>query len=144
MPEKTFFMVKPDGVARGLAPEIFKRLQNTGLIIEESLDESLTIEEAAELYSPHLGKSFYDGLIRFITCGPVIVCVVSGDNAISRVRELMGATDPLKAAPGTIRGDLKEKNVISEYGTIKNLVHGSDSIESAKREIAIFFKDARA
>ena len=134
-------MVKPDGVSRGLAPEIFKRLQTAGLVIEESRDESLTIEEAAELYKPHLGKSFYDGLIKFITRGPVIVNVVSGESAISRLRDLMGVTDPLKAVPGTIRGDLKEKDVISEYGTIKNLVHGSDSPESAQREIAIFFSN---
>ncbi len=109
-------------------------------MVEVKQNTTLTTAQAAELYQPHLGKSFYAGLVKFITSGPVIATIVSGENAISRVRELMGATDPLKAAAGSLRGDLREANVINEYGVIKNLVHGSDSPESAAREIAIFFK----
>ncbi|MBU1026529.1 MAG: nucleoside-diphosphate kinase, partial [Candidatus Margulisbacteria bacterium] len=90
--------------------------------------------------SPHLGKKFYDGLIDFITSGPVVCSVVEGRDAIAKVRDIMGATDPREVAAGTVRGDLKEENVTTPLGTIKNLVHGSDSLESARREIAIFFK----
>lgn len=140
MPEKTLFLIKPDGVARGLDQKIFDRIEKAGLKIESRRQLTPTDELAADLYQPHLGKSFYAGLIKFITSGPVIASIVSGEHAISRVRELMGATDPLKAAVGTIRGDLREENVISEYGVIKNLVHGSDSPESAQRELKIFFK----
>ncbi|OGB89665.1 nucleoside-diphosphate kinase [candidate division WOR-1 bacterium RIFCSPHIGHO2_01_FULL_53_15] len=133
-------MIKPDGVARGLENEIFKRVENAGLNVEVRQKMSLTAEQAAELYKPHLDKPFYPGLIKFITSGAVVACVVSGESAIGRLRALMGATDPMKAEAGTIRGDLREEIVLSEYGTIKNLVHGSDSPESAEREIAIFFK----
>ena len=101
----------------------------------------MTPDQAADLYSPHLGKNFYPGLIKFITSGIAVCCVVSGENAIARLRRLMGATNPEAAAPGTIRGDLREENVRTEYGTIKNLVHGSDSRASAKRESGIFFKE---
>ena len=100
----------------------------------------MTRNQAVTLYSPHLGKSFYNGLVNFITSAQVACSVVEGKNAIARVRELMGATDPLKAEAGTIRGDLKEANIINAEGIIKNLVHGSDSPESAEREIPIFFK----
>jgi nucleoside-diphosphate kinase len=138
--EKTFFMIKPDGVARGLETDILSRLDAAGLKVEVSKSVRLSPEEAAELYRPHLGKNFYPGLIKFITSGPVVACIVSGDNAISRLREIMGDTDPLAAEKGTIRGGLREENVINEDGIIKNLVHGSDSPASAAREIAIFFK----
>lgn len=141
MLEKSFFMIKPDGVARGLERTIFSLVGMAGLKIEMSKQITVTPEKAAELYKPHLGKKFYPGLIKFITSGPVVACVVSGENAIARLRELMGDTDPLAAAKGTIRGDLKEANVINEDGIIKNLVHGSDSAESAAREIAIFFNE---
>lgn len=140
MQEKTFFMVKPDGVARGLENEIFARVKKAGLKIEAQKRLALTAEQAAELYQPHLRKKFYPGLIKFITSGPVAAGIVSGENAIARLRQLMGDTDPLAAAKGSIRGDLKEQDVINEEGIIKNLVHGSDSPESAGREIAIFFK----
>ncbi|MFH1387380.1 MAG: nucleoside-diphosphate kinase [bacterium] len=139
MLEKTLLLIKPDGVARGLENEIIKRVGAVGLKVDGRRDVSLSLEEAAELYKPHVGKSFYDGLIKFITSGAVTVCLVSGEDAIARIRTLMGATDPLKAEPGSIRGDLKEKNVINEDGIIKNIVHGSDSPESAERELAIFF-----
>ena len=140
MQEKTFFMVKPDGVARGLENEIFARIKQAGMKIETQKRLVLTAEQAAELYRPHLGKKFYPGLIKFITSGPVVAGIISGENAIARLRQLMGDTDPLAAARGSIRGDLKEQDVINEEGIIKNLVHGSDSLESARRETAIFFK----
>lgn len=140
MPEKTFFMVKPDGVSRGLEKEIFKRIEKAGLTVSQRKNSKITEDQAADLYSPHYGKDFYPGLIKFITSGPVICTVVEGENAIARVREIMGATDPREADPGTIRGDLKEESVLTPDGIIKNLVHGSDSPQSAEREIAIFFK----
>lgn len=140
MPENTLLMIKPDGTSRGLQTEIIYRVGKTGLKIAHQREVMLSPAMAADLYSPHNGKKFYPGLIKFITSGPVVCAMVEGDNAIARLRELMGATDPRLARPGTIRGDLKEENVINENGIIKNLVHGSDSPESAKREIAIFFK----
>ncbi len=133
-------MIKPDGVARGLDQEIIKRVETAGLKIVEKKKLEITKELAEDIYSPHKGKPFYNGLLKFITSGPVIATVVQGDNAIQRLRDLMGATDPEEAAPGTIRGDLKEENIRTAEGTIKNLVHGSDSLESAKRESKIFFK----
>jgi nucleoside-diphosphate kinase len=115
-------------------------VSDAGLKVEAQKQLTLTADQAAELYQPHLGKKFYPGLIRFITSGPVLACIVSGESAISRLRALMGDTDPLAAERGTIRGDLKEAAVINEDGIIKNLVHGSDSPAAAAREAAIFFK----
>lgn len=140
MREKIFFMVKPDGVARGLTKEIFSRITQAGLIIVQQKELRLNRAMAAELYTPHLGKPFYQGLINFVTSGEVILSEVTGENVLVRTRELMGATDPREAKPGTIRGDLKAENIFTADGTIKNLVHGSDSPESAERELAIFFK----
>ena len=140
MLEKTFFMIKPDGVARGLTEDIYKRVTEAGLKVEVKKQLTPTLEQATELYQPHLGKKFYPGLVKFITSGPVVACIVSGESAISRLRELMGDTDPLAAERGTIRGDLKEMAVINEDGIIKNLVHGSDSPAAAVRETAVFFK----
>ena len=139
MPEKTLCMIKPDGLARGLEREIIARIERTGLIVETSRTITMTPAEAADLYQPHVGKKFYPGLVKFITSGPVTVCRVSGDGAVAKLRRLMGDTDPLAAERGTIRGDLREKAVINENGIIKNLVHGSDSPDSARRELAIFF-----
>ena len=141
MLEKSLLLVKPDGVARGLTEEILKRVEEGGLKIEKRKDLVLTQAQAAQLYQPHFGKSFYSGLLKFITSGPVVACIISGENAIVRLRQLMGATDPRQAQAGTIRGDLKEEKVVTEEGIIKNLVHGSDSLESAQRELAIFFHD---
>lgn len=139
MHENTLLLIKPDGVARGLSNRIFERIVKADLKIEAKKELTLSGEQAAELYRPHLGKKFYPGLIKFITSGPIIASIVSGEDAIARLRKLMGDTDPLAAARGTIRGDLREENIISEDGAIKNLVHGSDSKESAEREIPIFF-----
>ena len=139
MPEKTLLLIKPDGVVRGLTAEILSRVEKIGLKVEAQKKISVRTEQAADLYKPHLGKKFYPGLLKFITSGPILACRVSGENAIPRLRELMGDTDPLAAAKGTIRGDLREADVINEDGIIKNLVHGSDSKENAKRELKIFF-----
>jgi len=139
MLEKSFCMIKPDGIARGLEKEIIGRIERSGLKITQKKIIRMDAEQSAALYQPHFGEKFYDGLIRFIISGPVAACVVEGEGAIAGLRRLMGATDPLKAESGTIRGDLKELNSINEYGIIKNLIHGSDSIESAEREIKIFF-----
>ena len=140
MREKTYFMIKPDGVARGLTDKIIKMVEAAGLKVEARKEINVTPAQAADLYQPHLGKKFYPGLIKFITSGPVLACLVSGESAISRLRELMGDTDPLAAERGTIRGELKEMAVINEDGIIKNLVHGSDSPAAVARESAIFFK----
>ena len=139
MLENTFFMVKPDGVSRGLEEIIFARVEEAGLKLIQKKKILMAGDQAKDLYSPHLGKDFYAGLIKFITSGEVICGVVRGEDAVARVRELMGATDPRQADVGTIRGDLKEDTVVNSDGIIKNVVHGSDSPESAKREIAIFF-----
>ncbi|MDI6732139.1 MAG: nucleoside-diphosphate kinase [Candidatus Margulisbacteria bacterium] len=141
MLEKTFFMIKPDGVARGLENEVFSRVEKAELKILLKRLIFLTEELAKALYLPHFGKPFYAGLIKFITSGPVIVSLLEGEDAINKVRLLMGATDPRSAGKGTIRGDLKEENILSPEGIMKNIVHGSDGAESARRELAIFFKE---
>lgn len=125
-------MIKPDAVARGLIGRIVRRFEDVGLIVERMELGMVTPEQAAANYAEHEGKPFYDGLLEYITSGPVVKMVLSGPDAVSVVRKLMGVTDPKEAAPGTIRGD---------YGLAldANIVHGSDSPESAEREIAIFF-----
>ncbi len=137
-------MIKPDGVSRRLEDDIFERIEKAGLKVLRKRELRVSAAEAADLYSPHLGKHFYSGLIKFITSGPVVASLIEGDNAIARVREAMGETDPRAAAAGTIRGDFKEENVLNVDGILKNLVHGSDSAGSAKREMAIFFKEEQA
>jgi len=130
--QQTYTMIKPDAVARGLVGKIVTRFEEVGLTIERMELGMVTPEQAAANYIEHQGKPFYDGLVSYITSGPVVKLVVSGDNAVSVCRKLMGATNPAEAAPGTIRGD---------FGLIMdaNVIHGSDSPESAEREIAIFF-----
>jgi len=125
-------MIKPDAVARGLVGRIVQRLEDAGLKLERLELGSVTPQQAAANYAEHEGKPFYDGLVAYITSGPVVKMVVSGPNAVAVCRKLMGVTNPADAAPGTIRGD---------YGLIMdaNVIHGSDSPESAEREIAIFF-----
>ena len=132
MEQKTYTMIKPDAVARGLVGRIVSRFEEAGLKIERMELGLVTAEQAAANYVEHQGKPFYDGLVAYITSGPVVKMVVSGPNAVSVCRKLMGATNPAEAAPGTIRGD---------FGLIMdaNVIHGSDSPESAEREIAIFF-----
>ena len=130
--ENTFIMIKPDGVGRGLVGEVIARFERKGLRLEKI--RGLQIDEAmARLhYAEHTEKPFFGELVDFITSGPVVAMEWSGESAVTVARTLMGTTDPKQAAPGTIRGD---------YGLIvtNNIVHGSDSIESAKRELGIFF-----
>lgn len=130
--EHTFVMVKPDGVRRGLIAEVLGRFERKGLTLERM--RMLVIDEdlAGRHYAEHVEKPFFGDLVAFITSGPVVAMEWSGPEAISVARALMGPTNPVEAPPGTIRGDLA--TVITE-----NIVHGSDSAESAEREIELFF-----
>jgi nucleoside-diphosphate kinase len=130
--QSTYTMIKPDAVARGLVGKIVSRFEDVGLKIERMELGVVTGDQAAANYVEHEGKPFYDALVAYITSGPVVKMVISGPNAVAVCRKLMGATNPAEAAPGTIRGD---------FGLILdgNVIHGSDSPESAAREIAIFF-----
>jgi nucleoside-diphosphate kinase len=130
--QRTYVMIKPDAVARGLVGRVMSRFEEVGLTLERAELGVVTSEQAAANYAEHEGKPFYPGLIDYITSGPVMKMVLSGPNAVSVCRKLMGATNPAEAAPGTIRGD---------FGLVldANVVHGSDSPESAAREISIFF-----
>jgi nucleoside-diphosphate kinase len=132
--ETTLVLVKPDGMGRGLAGEVLARLERRGLELRGARLLKVTRQMAREHYAEHRGKPFFSGLVEFITSGPVLALAVSGESAISVVRTMMGATDPLESAPGTIRGDLALE--LSE-----NIVHGSDSKASARRELALFFPD---
>jgi nucleoside-diphosphate kinase len=125
-------MIKPDAVARGFVGRILQRFEEVGLKFERLEYGTVTAEQAAANYVEHQGKPFYDGLVEYITSGPVVKMVLVGPNAVAVCRKLMGATNPADAAPGTIRGD---------FGLVMdaNVIHGSDSPESAEREIAIFF-----
>ena len=132
MIEKTYTMIKPDGVRNGHIGEIVNRFERAGLTVER-MELGMVSEELAKAnYAEHEGKPFYEGLIAYITSGPVVKMVVSGENAVATVRKLMGATNPADAAPGTIRGD---------FGLTmdENVIHGSDSVASAEREIGVFF-----
>ena len=134
MTERTLVLVKPDAMQRGLAGEVIARLERRGLRIAGlrlvHMDEAL----ARRHYAAHEGKPFFEGLVRYISACPIIAAVFEGEGAVAAVRQTMGATDPLQAAPGTVRADLAL--------TIgRNLVHGSDSVESAGKEIALFFSE---
>ena len=130
--ERTYLMVKPDGVQRGLCGEIVTRFEKKGLKLVAMKLMVIPKAIAEKHYGEHKGKKFYDSLISYITSGPVLAMVWEGENAVSVCRNMMGKTNPQESAPGTIRGD---------YGmqTGMNLIHGSDSPESAEREIGIFF-----
>jgi nucleoside-diphosphate kinase len=130
--EETLVIVKPDAVRRGLIGEVIGRIERKGLVIDEMRQLRIERDLAERHYEEHREKPFYDELVDFITGGEVVVARVSGEQAVSVVRALMGPTDPAAAPPGTIRGD---------FGTVvtENLVHGSDSPESAKRELDLFF-----
>ena len=130
--EQTLALVKPDGVQRGLGGIIISRLEARGLRIVAMKMIQISKDMAMKHYSVHQGKPFFDGLVEFITSGPVIAMVLEGRSAVEMVRSTMGVTDPLNAQPGTIRGDLAV-----DIG--RNLVHGSDSPETAAQEIALFF-----
>lgn len=138
MTERTFMMIKPDGVKRAKIGEIIKRIENKGYHITKMKmvlpDEKLL----AQHYAEHVGKSFYPSLLRYMTSGPVIAMVCEGTNIVAGWRTLMGTTNPTKAAPGTIRGDLGRE---WDVEAMMNIVHGSDSVEAAEREIALWFDE---
>jgi len=130
--ERTLVLVKPDGVQRGLIGEIISRLERTGLKLVALKMLQIDKKMAGQHYAIHQGKPFFEGLVSFITSSPLIAAVFEGAHAVEVVRKTMGATDPVKAAPGTIRGDLA-----LDIG--RNVVHGSDSLENAQKEISLFF-----
>lgn len=132
--ERTFVMVKPDGVQRGLVGEIISRLERKGLKIVAMKMLRIPKELAEEHYAEHKAKPFFSSLVAYITSAPVVAMVVEGKNAVKVVRKLVGATNPTEAEPGTIRGDLA-----IDLG--RNVVHASDSLASAEREIRLFFRE---
>lgn len=135
MTERTLILVKPDGVQRGLIGEIIARIERKGLSFAALELKNVSQETAAAHYAEHEGKPFYPSLLEFITSGPVVAAVVEGPRAIAAFRQLAGGTDPVeKATPGTIRGDFGLETQL-------NLVHGSDSPESAAREISLWFPE---
>src|SRR6185437_11762658 len=131
--ERTLIIVKPDAMQRGLATELLGRIERRGLRFAGLKLLRISPELAARHYAEHQGKSFYEGLVRYITSCPVIVAAIEGPDAVAAVRQLMGKTKPTEAAPGTIRADFA---LTIGY----NLIHGSDGVESAQRELSIFFK----
>jgi nucleoside-diphosphate kinase len=135
--QRTLVLVKPDGVKKGLIGEIISRLEKKGLRIAAMRMLQMDKAMARKHYAVHDGKPFFAGLVEFITSGPVVAVVVEGDKSVEVVRKLMGETDPVKAAPGTIRGD-------HGLDIGENLIHGSDSEENARTEIALFFPDLKA
>jgi nucleoside-diphosphate kinase len=133
--ERTLMLCKPDAVSRGLVGEIVGRIERRGYVITAMKLLQLDGKRAREHYSEHAGKAFFDDLVSFITTGPLVAIAVEGTDVIEGCRQMIGATDPIAAAPGSIRGDFAQ--------TIgRNLVHGSDSKESADRELEIFFNDS--
>lgn len=134
MNQRTFVMVKPDGVRRGLVGEVVSRLERKTLSIVAMRAFTIDKELAQRHYAEHVDKPFFGELVSFITSGPVVAMCIEGEDAVSVCRTLIGATDPVKADPGSIRGD---------FGLIitENIVHGSDSPESAARELDLYFDD---
>ncbi|MPV49618.1 nucleoside-diphosphate kinase [Pseudactinotalea sp. HY160] len=134
--ERTLVLIKPDGVARSLTGEILRRVEAKGYVLTALEVRAASRELLAQHYAEHEGKPFYEPLVEFMLSGPIVAAVVSGDRVIEGFRSLAGATDPTGAAPGTIRGDLGR-----DWGLAvqQNLVHGSDSTESAEAEIALWF-----
>jgi len=130
---KTFFMVKPDGVKRNLIGEVISRVEKEGFQITKIKMMDIPEELAKEHYGEHADKPFFSDLVSFITSGPVVAMEVQGEDVVSEIRRIMGATNPSDADPGTIRADLATK-------LEENVVHGSDSPESAERELSLFFK----
>jgi len=132
--QRTFVMIKPDGVRRNLVGEIISRFEKRGLKIIGMKMVKIDRSTAEKLYEEHKGKSFFEELINYITSGPVVCMVIEGDDVVSVVRKMIGNTDPKEAPPGTIRGDYA-------LSKAENVIHASDSEEKAKREISLFFKD---
>ncbi|HEX7030084.1 MAG TPA: nucleoside-diphosphate kinase [Gammaproteobacteria bacterium] len=132
--ERTLSIIKPDGVAKNIIGEVYSRFEKAGLKIVAAKMLQLSEAQAQEFYAVHKERPFYGDLVKFMISGPVMVQVLEGENAIAKNREVMGATNPKDAAPGTIRADFAE--TVDE-----NVVHGSDAAETAKNEIAFFFND---
>ena len=132
--ERTLILVKPDAFARNLTGEIIARFERKGLRLAALKQITLTREIAERHYAEHDGKPFFGELVEFITSGPLVAMVLEGDSAVEAARQLIGATNPLQAAPGSIRGDYA-------ISVGQNMVHGSDSAESSAREVALFFPD---
>lgn len=132
--ERTFSIIKPDAVKRNLIGEILQRLESNGLSVVASKMLRLSREQAEAFYAEHKGRDFYAPLIEYMVSAPIVVQVLEGEDAIAKNREVIGATDPAKAAPGTIRADFA-------LSVRENSTHGSDSPASAEREIAFFFSD---
>jgi nucleoside-diphosphate kinase len=132
--ERTLSIVKPDGVGRNLVGEIINRFEKVGLRVVAARMMQLSQREAEGFYAVHRERPFFKDLVKFMTSGPVMVQVLEGEGAIAKNREVMGATDPKKAAPGTIRADLA-------HSIDENVVHGSDAPDTAAREIAYFFRE---
>jgi nucleoside-diphosphate kinase len=130
--ERTFLMIKPDGVKRGLVGQIISRLEEKGLELRALKLKNLDIETARTHYAEHSDKPFYDHLVYYVTSGPIIVMAVEGFNAVRAVRQLVGATNPIEAMPGSLRGDFCLEQV-------RNLVHAADSPEAASRELSLHF-----
>ena len=133
--ERTISIVKPDAVAKNIIGQIYSRFEQNGLRIVAAKMKHLSVREAQYFYAVHKERPFYADLVAFMTSGPVMIQVLEGENAVAKNRELMGATDPANAAPGTIRADFAESLSI-------NAVHGSDSLENAAIEIAYFFSQS--
>jgi len=132
--ERTLILVKPDAFARNLTGEIIARFERKGLTLVALKQMAIERELAERHYAEHEGKPFFPELVAFITSGPLVAMVLEGEQAVTAARQVIGATNPLEAAPGSIRGDYA-----IEVG--QNMVHGSDSPESAAREVALFFPD---
>jgi nucleoside-diphosphate kinase len=132
--ERTLSIVKPDGVRKNVVGDVYRRFEQAGLRIVGARMMRLTQPQAEGFYAVHRERPFFRDLVAYMTSGPVMVQVLEGENAVARNREIMGATDPKKAAPGTIRADLAES-------IEQNVVHGSDSLENAVREIGYFFAE---
>ena len=130
---KTFFMIKPDGVKRNLIGDVVSRVEKEGFVITKMKMMSISDDLAKKHYAEHSEKPFFNDLVDFITSGPVVAMEVDGEDAVSEIRRIMGATNPSDAEPGTIRADLATK-------LEENVVHGSDSEESAERERSLFFE----
>ena len=133
--ERTISIVKPDAVGKNVIGKIYSRFEDNGLRIVAAKMKHLSLREAQEFYAVHKERPFYDSLVAFMTSGPVMIQVLEGENAVAKNRELMGATNPAEAAPGTIRADFAESLSV-------NAVHGSDSLENAAIEIAYFFSQS--
>jgi nucleoside-diphosphate kinase len=132
--ERTLILIKPDAFTRGLSGEIIARLENKGLKIVAAQHMTVTELLAKQHYAEHEGKPFFGELVEFITSGPLLALVFEGDEAITAARQVIGATNPLEASPGSIRGDFA-------IAVGQNMVHGSDSVESGQREAALFFPE---